>query len=476
MDLGSSGVPRLLVVSNRQPTLDSEAGAGGLAVALKAVLQEAGGLWLGWSGGTAPAPGSEPRRSRRDGIELLSLDLTEREREGYYCELANRSLWPLFHGRVDLARFEHDAYAVYRGVNARFAETLAPRLREGDMIWVHDYHLIPLARELRRRGVTAPIGFFLHIPFPQGDLLERLPWLAQLLADFCGYDLVGFQTRGCRQNFLDVMTRATGARADGARGIRHGGREVRTGVFPISIDTAAVRRLATSPRVRWREARLRRQMSPQDWIIGVERLDYSKGLPERFLALERLLETRSAMRGRVSLLQIAAPSREGIAEYAALQERLATLAGRINGRFGTEEWQPIRYITRCYDQSRLAALYRRCRIGLVTPLCDGMNLVAKEYVAAQDARAPGTLILSRFAGAARELTDALLVNPGDLDEVAAAIGRAVDMPLDERRRRWSGMVQRLETHDVHRWARSYVAALETAARERGTAFPGEVSA
>lgn len=463
---------RLLIVSNRQPSFDSEGGAGGLAVALRAVLEDAGGLWLGWSGETVEVPADEPQRSVRDGIEILSLDLTEREKKGYYRDFANRTLWPLFHGRLDLTRFDHDAYAIYRAVNGRFADTLAALLREDDRIWVHDYHLIPLAGELRRRGVKAPIGFFLHIPFPQSRPLETLPWLMELLGDLCLYDLVGFQTEDCQQNFIDVLTREMEGRVDRERRVHYNGHTVRTGAFPISIDTAAFRRLSTSPVVQRREERLRRRMGPQEWIIGVERLDYSKGLPERFLAFERLLETDRSMRGRISLLQIAAPSREDVVEYKAIQQRLETLVGHINGRFGTEEWPPLRYINRSFSHAQVAALYRRCRIALVTPLCDGMNLVAKEYVAAQDADAPGVLILSRFAGAAEELTDALIVNPYDLDEVAAAIRQALYMPFDERQGRWSRMMALLETHDVHHWTASFLSALKGAAEEKSVAARG----
>lgn len=453
---------RHLIVSNRQPDFDTEGGAGGLAVALKAALQDRSGIWLGWSGRTVASPSRTPRHRRCDNIETLSIDLTEDEQRGYYLEFANRTLWPLFHGRIDLASFDHSHYATYRAVNRRFAEALLPVVGHGDSVWVHDYHLIPLASELRRLGVSAKIGFFLHIPFPEKHPLETLPWLQDLMDDLCRYDLVGFQTESCRMNFLHTIENHPTSQARTSARSSTGRRSVRTGAFPISIDTGAFRRLATSPAVLRREHRLMRLMGGQDWVLGVERLDYTKGLPERFLAFERLLETQPELRGEVSLMQIAAPSRLDIEEYRHIQRRLETLVGHINGRFATEEWPPLRYINRCFSHAQIAALYRRCRVGLVTPLCDGMNLVAKEYVAAQDEERPGVLILSRFAGAAEQMTDALIVNPHDLQEVAMAIRHALHMGLEERRRRWSRMMADLEANTVQHWVSGFLAALEEA--------------
>ena len=454
-------MPRLIIASNRVPAFSSESGAGGLAVALTGSLKETGGLWFGWSGCVADVPDTFPKVTKGEKFAVVTLDLSPAELRGYYEEFANRVLWPLFHGRLDLANFHHDSHATYRQVNRRFATALQPLIETDDTVWVHDYHLIPLGSMLRHLGVTASLGFFLHIPFPQSQPLAAIPWLRELVENMCTYDLIGFQTAECLQNFRDIVTRELGGSVAKDGTISIGGRSVKAGVFPVSIDTNAFKTLAASPAVQRRVKRFRHQVSEQDWIVGVDRLDYTKGLPERFLAFQALLEQAEHLHGRVSLVQIAAPSREEIAEYQDIRSESERLVGNINGQFERFDWTPLRYINRCFNHSQLAALYRFSSVGLITPLCDGMNLVAKEYVAAQDPEDPGVLVLSRFAGAAEELTDALLVNPYDTVAMAEALQRALEMPLAERRKRWEAMMRKLEANDVHRWRRTFLEALES---------------
>jgi trehalose 6-phosphate synthase len=452
-------VSRLVVVSNRVPSLADGNCSGGLAVALSAALEEGGGLWFGWSGTTTAAPKAEAKMTHANGFDLATIDLSDQEFRGFYEQHANRVLWPLFHGRLDLVHLDGDCHDKYRAVNRRFADALLPALGDDDMVWVHDYHLIPLGAELRRRGIGAPLGFFLHIPFPPVGTVAALPWHRQLVQELCAYDVVGFQTRECVENFND----AVGHFLPAASSSGHPGGErapVHAAHYPIGIDTHAFAALADSENARrWRQ-RLQACMGDRVWAAGVERLDYTKGLKERFLAFERLFEQSPQLHGRVSLIQIAAPSREGVAEYQKTQSELESLSGRINARFGSFDWTPIKYMNRAFDHTQLAALYRVSRIGVVTSLRDGMNMVAKEYVAAQDPADPGVLVLSRFAGAAEELTDALIVNPHDTDAVAEALRQALEMPLAERRRRWSRMMAHLRRNDVHHWCRSFLDDLQ----------------
>ncbi|MGH6619239.1 MAG: alpha,alpha-trehalose-phosphate synthase (UDP-forming) [Alphaproteobacteria bacterium] len=451
---------RLIIASNRVPESDGGIGAGGLVVAVRAAFEHSDGLWFGWSGKFANSSSEHATVTETDGFTLATIDLTHNEVEGYYEGFANRTLWPAHHGRLDLMRINHDDYLTYRRVNARFAEALQPLLKTGDTIWVHDYHLMPLGAELRRLGVSAKLGFFLHIPFPHKDVWAALPWHSELLDDLCAYDLVGFQTPDCQVNFSEAV-QGREADAAGDRPFRghNAGREPQSGCFPISIDTKGFAALAASPQAeRWRQ-HFANCMGNRSWAIGVERLDYTKGLAERLKSFETLLYQAPELHGKLSLVQIAAPSRENVAEYQATLATLDRLSGRINGRFGRLDWTPIHYINRSFTHTQLAALYRVCRIGVITPLRDGMNLVAKEYVAAQDPRDPGVLILSKFAGAAREMPDALIVNPYDARDVAGAMQAAYKMTQDERRYRWAGLMSRLEEHDVHRWCNDFLSAL-----------------
>jgi len=447
---------RLVVVSNRVPSL-SEAAAGGLAVGLKAALEESGGLWFGWSGRLSDD--SRPGISEVDSFRLATIDIPQEDFEAYYNGCANRTLWPLLHGRLDLAHFETGDYPAYRRVNALFADSLLPLLEPDDTVWIHDYHLIPLGRELRRRGLRAPLGFFLHTPFPGPDIISALPWQHDLADDLAAYTLVGFQThRDCR-NFRDFIERDIGGSVSADGQARADGHRFQIGAFPISIDVDRFSSLAASPETRRLLGRLQACVDPWHGVIGVDRLDYSKGLPERFTAFGAFLEAFPQYQGKASLTQIAVPSRESVPEYMRLKQELEAMVGRINGRYAELDWLPIRYLNTSFSQGRLAALYRCNRVGLVTPLRDGMNLVAKEYVAAQNPQDPGVLILSRFAGAAEELDSALTVNPYDVDGVSRALDAAFAMSLSERRARWQAMMGVLRRNDIADWRRNFLASL-----------------
>lgn len=453
---------RLVIVSNRV-ALPGEAHAGGLAVALQAALNEGEGLWFGWSGKIDPHRSGRLHRQHDDGIDYVTMDLSRRDHADYYNGFANRSLWPLLHFRMDLVDYSRETFAAYRRVNALFAEKLAPLLRDDDLVWVHDYHLIPLASALREHGVRAKLGFFLHVPMPSSDLLAALPQHERLFEGLSAYDLVGFQTDRDLERFQDYV-RLYGRGTVLAPGVLEtpGGRKLRAGAFPISIDTAAIARQAAAALDKPSVKSLRASLSGRSLAIGVDRLDYSKGLPERFRAFERYLERHPGQLGKLTYLQIAPVSRGEVAEYRALRKELEQLAGHVNGVHAAPDWTPMRYVNSNYAHPTLTGFYRAARIGLVTPLRDGMNLVAKEYVASQNPDDPGVLVLSTFAGAARELDGALLVNPYDLDGVADAIATAMRMPLRERKQRWQAMIDHLRIHDITAWRRNYLAALAAA--------------
>ena len=454
---------RLVVVSNRvPPPADKGASAGGLAVALRSALKETGGLWLGWSGETAEDDAGPPKVRTRleDNITFAVLDLCKQDQEEYYQGFANRALWPLLHYRLDLVDFDRRDTSAFFRVNAMFAGELAKRLEPDDVIWVHDYHLIPLGAELRARGVKNPIGFFLHIPWPPPDVFFASPWHRRLLETFTAYDLVGFQIDHDVENFVSCLKRDGIARQTGPSTFLAGDHTFRVGAFPIGIDTTAFAETAEgaadSPLVR----RMADSLRGRALVVGVDRLDYSKGIDQRMLAYERFLKAHPGRRGHVVYLQVTPKSRSEVPEYAAMQREIAETAGRINGSYSDIDWIPIRYLNRTIKHATLAGLYRMAKVGLVTPLRDGMNLVAKEYIAAQDREDPGVLVLSRFAGAARELDSALLVNPYDLDATAAAIEQGVAMPREERIARWRAMYDRISRNNVHQWCRGFLRALE----------------
>jgi trehalose 6-phosphate synthase len=453
---------RLVVVSNRV-TMPNENRAGGLAVALRAALAEHGGLWFGWSGKRVREPSGQMHDVRDGKTRYSTVDLAYDDFEAYYNGFANRTLWPLLHFRLDLVDYTRETYAGYRRVNALFADRLASELEPDDIVWVHDYHLIPLAQRLRERGVANRIGFFLHVPMPSSDLLAALPEHLELFAALSSYDLVGFQTERDLERFQDyVRLHGRGRVVETGLMETAGGRRFRAGAFPIGIDTktivAQAARAVNKPTVR----RLRDSLPGRRLAIGVDRLDYSKGLPERMRAFERHLERHPDQGGMLTFLQIAPVSRGEVPEYQKLRGELESLSGRINSRHAVPDWTPVRYVNRNFPHDVLTGFYRLADMALVTPMRDGMNLVAKEFVASQDPDDPGVLVLSRFAGAARELPDALLVNPYDMDGVADAIASACAMPLAERRERWRAMLDRIETYDIHAWRRDFLATLTAA--------------
>jgi len=404
---------RLVVVSNRI-ALPKDSRAGGLAAAMQGALSETGGLWFGWSGRIV-APDARGLREQREGnIEYALLDLTRAEYEAYYLGFANRTLWPLLHFQPNLVDYSREQHAGYLEVNKLFAQRLAPLLRSDDRVWVHDYHLIPLASELRKLGVDAPIGFFLHVPLPPAQLLNTLPGHEDLFSTFGAYDLVGLQTRDDLRALHDYLREECGATVErDGRATMRDGHVFRSAAFPISIDTERVAKQAANAVRSAASERLRGSLEGRELALGIDRLDYSKGLPKRFEAFGRFLATHPQWRSKVSFLQIAPPSRQDVPEYRELRTRLERTAGAINGRYAEPDWMPIRYVNRSFNHATLAGFCRMSKLALVTPLRDGMNLVAKEYIAAQSPHDPGVLVLSHFAGAARELEGALCINPYD---------------------------------------------------------------
>jgi len=430
---------------------------------MRDALSRQGGIWFGWNGEIAKATAEEPQIRDVGNITYATVALSQQDHDRYYLGYANATLWPLLHFRLGLMTFQQTEFDAYLQVNAHFAKLLQPLLQPGDRVWVHDYHLIPLAAELRKLGVRNQIGFFLHTPFPPIEVFQALPHYQTLLSGFSSYDLVGFQTEEAVTAFHSTSV---------ARG--PGGPVV--AAFPIGIDTKGfetiARRAANSANTR----RLLASLAGHRLVIGVDRLDYSKGIPNRFDAISCLLEKSPEWRGEFSYLQITPHSRGEVDAYKALRRELESAAGRINGRFAEFDWSPVRYVNRSFPRQTLAGFYREAAIGLVTPFRDGMNLVAKEYVAAQDPENPGVLVLSSLAGAANELKAALLVNPLDIDEMAAAIRQGLAMPLEERRERWSDMMTVLRANTISTWCDAFLAALSRKRRRLEAASPTSLSA
>jgi trehalose 6-phosphate synthase len=450
-------VSRLIVISNR---VSAGGGAqGGLAVALSAALREMGGIWFGWSGEVTEEFSGHINFQRVDGVTTATVDLEEQDVEEYYDGYANRTLWPLFHYRIDLAEYERGFAGGYQRANERFAETVAPLIEPDDLVWVQDYHMFPLGAELRKRGVRNRIGFFLHIPWPPRRLLMTLPEAPELVAALLEYDVIGFHTREWLEAFCDYARDELGGSVDDAGLLTLGKRKVQLVACPIGIEAEEFAEVATQDLARETCERVTQSAVGRALIVGVDRLDYSKGLEERFLGYERFLSEYPEERKEVVLLQIAPPSRGSVESYQRIRNTLEGLAGRINGAHAALDWVPIRYVNQGYPREMLAGVYRASRIGLVTPLRDGMNLVAKEYVAAQDPEDPGVLILSRFAGAAEQMTEALLINPHSAEEMADAIRRALRMPREERVRRWRALMDGVLAQDVFWWGRTFTEVL-----------------
>ena len=451
---------RLVVVSNRVADPKRDRKAGGLAVAVGETLEATGGGWFGWSGNVSPdARRLKPQIRLVDGVYILTIDLTSEELEGYYFGFSNQCLWPLLHYRVDLVHFEQDYYDQYQIVNRRFANALAQFLGPNDIIWIHDLHLIPMAAELRQHKCKQPIGFFLHVPFPPPEVVAALPRHHDIFKGLLAYDLIGFQTRRDTDCFRNYAFQELGAELLKDGSIGFAGHRIQCDAFPVGIDVASFEELSTNAEARKQVRSLKQSIGNRQLIVGVDRLDYSKGLVERLAAYGHFLRHYKENRNKVVLMQVTPPSRETLESYAQIRRELDRLEGDINGEFGEMDWTPVRYIRRAVSRSRLAALYRASRVGLVTPLRDGMNLVAKEYVAAQDENDPGVLILSRFAGAAEAMREALIVNPYDVEQVAYAMQLAINMPVEERRNRHRALLATIKKEDVHAWSRAFLSRL-----------------
>ncbi|HEX2761002.1 MAG TPA: trehalose-6-phosphate synthase [Rhizomicrobium sp.] len=430
---------------------------GGLEVALKATLRKHTCVWLGWSGEINQRP--RTKTIRQGDNSYIVTDLKPEDFDEYYNGFANRVLWPIFHYRLDLAEFSRRDLSGYMRVNEHFADELVKVLKPDDIVWVHDYHLIPLAKALRARNLENRIGFFLHIPLPPPEILTAMPNHDTLIPSLGAYDLVGFQTDGDAANFARYLAKELGTPSHMSLKLGSGDRAMRIGTFPVGIETRDFTRLARRA-ARTSFVKQVIESVPGTLMIGVDRMDYSKGITPKLEAYDRFLAAHPEWHGKITYLQITPKSRSAIKEYSEMEAAVNSAAGRINGAYGQANWLPMRYVNRPYSRTALAGLYAAARVGLVTPMRDGMNLVAKEYVAAQDPEDPGVLILSRFAGAADEFRSAaLLVNPYDPEAVGAAIARAVEMPLEERRRRHGELYSALLQNDISLWGDRFLKAL-----------------
>jgi trehalose 6-phosphate synthase len=455
------GDRRLIIVSNRVAMPKKKgAAAGGLAVGILAALKDQGGMWFGWSGKLTEKSDSDVQVVRKDNIDFATISLNESDFEHYYNGYSNRVLWPVCHYLLDFLQYDTEDFDAYRRVNALFARKLASLLRPDDVIWVHDYHLIPLAAELRSAGIDNPIGFFLHVPFPTFEALRAAPGHEYLLRALCAYDVLGFHTERDLAAFKTCLQEpiVDAEFVDRNRMKLHGG-ELIADVFPIGVDVAEIEALSAEANKSKAVRKMVKSLDERYLIIGVDRLDYSKGLHQRFRSYERLLEKYPNAQNNVTLMQIAPPTRVGVRAYDEIRAELEQDSGRINGRFASSDWVPIRYLNKGIARKPLMGFFRNADVGLVTPVRDGMNLVAKEYVVAQDPDDPGMLVLSSLAGAACELTDAVIVNPYDRDSVADGIATAITMSLEERRERHAAMMQILKKNDITAWRTRFVDAL-----------------
>ncbi|MBN1586684.1 MAG: trehalose-6-phosphate synthase [Candidatus Omnitrophica bacterium] len=471
---------RLVVVSNRLPIVvtregeswEIRSGSGGLVTALVPVMSANRGLWIGWSGVEeegAPVEALLKEYSQKQTYDIRPVLLSPDEASKFYRGFSNETLWPLFHDLLGQCKFESDAWDAYVNANRHFAETIAESLRPDDVVWIHDYQLLLVGRQLRQLGVTQPIGFFLHTPFPSQDLIARLPWKRELMSALLDYSVVGFQTLRDRRNFR----RCVGALVPGSeitrkgrqRIIRHAGRITRAWHNPISIDFAEFNDAADTPKIKEWAEKIRQEVSASKLILGLDRLDYTKGIPERYHAFEKMLEQHPELHGKVSLLQVVVPSRTRVPGYQNLKGLLEGLAGRINGRFARHGWVPIHYMFRALDREELLAHYLACEVCLVTPLRDGMNLVAKEYCAARvDNR--GVLVLSEFTGAADALSKgALAVNPYHLEGTAEALYQALTMDPEEQSKRMTLLRSEIRRNNVHKWLVGFMESLYGADEE-----------
>ncbi len=454
---------RLIVISNRVAVAKARGAAGaqgGLAGALNSALKENGGIWFGWSGQETREFTGSVNLHRAEGVTTATIDLEPQDVEEYYNGYANRTLWPLFHYRVDLTEYEREFGKGYERVNDRFADSVTPLIEPADVVWIHDYHLIPLGERLRQRGARNRMGFFLHTPWPPTRLLVSLPYHERLVHSMLAYDLIGFQNAEWLESFLHYCRKEMDAEVNEETGtVTHDGRTIVARAFPIGIDYDHFMAQGQTPEADAAYRRVADSTRNRTAMIGVDRLDYSKGLPERLDGIGRFFDTHPDRVRDLVYIQIAPPSRGDIGSYQDIRALLEQKAGQINGARSDVDLVPIRYVNKGHSTAELFGFYRASRIGLVTPLRDGMNLVAKEYVAAQDPADPGVLILSRFAGAAQQLQDALLVNPHSPDDMAHHIAIALAMPLKERIRRWEKLICTVREDDVVAWREHFLTAL-----------------
>ena len=455
------------MISNRVPDLSSDAyhdardrPVGGLVSAIRPALEERGGIWFGWSGKTSRRQQPMVVKSVLHGkVNYLTTDLSESEVENYYTGFSNRTLWPLMHSFPTRVRMKDEEHKTYDRVNRKLSKALYPYLESGDIVWVQDYHLIPLGASLRQLGWKGPIGFFLHTPFPPADIFLILPWAKNMLESFLSYDLVGFHTERFRHNFeQSLLLDLDGTLED--HSFKYRSKKVKIGVYPIGIDFSSFRSWSTSSKAANQAASIKKFIGNRRLILGVDRLDYTKGIVERLRAFERLLDRFPSWKRKVSMIQISAPSRTRIPEYISQKRDIDRMVGEINGRLADADWVPISYLYRSYDQETLAGFYRVSDVCLVSPLRDGMNLVSKEYVASQSDN-PGVLVLSRFCGAAEDLKEAVIVNPYDIDGTARALKRALEMPLGERRGRSFALIERVNRNSARSWRNLFLGDLTT---------------
>ncbi len=467
---------RLVVISNRvAPIREGKVAAGGLAVGIHDALRQNGGIWFGWSGEVNNLP--EVKSEQVGNINYVTLSLNKQDYDQYYRGFSNATLWPIFHYRIDLARYSREEYYGYRRVNAMLVEKLKPLLRPDDIIWVHDYHLIPFAEACRAQGIRNRIGFFLHIPFPAPEILTAIPPHNELLKTLCYYDLIGFQTETDRLAFQDYITREVRGVIERDGSLTAYGQNFRAGVYPIGVVPDEIRHLSEAYRARRLTVGRNRAGDLRKTIISVDRLDYSKGLVERFNAYQEFLDRFPEHRRNVEFIQIAPTSRSDVKTYQAIRQQLESEAGHINGRYADLDWTPVHYLNKSHERRVLMGLFHNAEVGFVTPLRDGMNLVAKEYVAAQDPENPGVLVLSRFAGAASELSAALIVNPYDCIGMAEALDRALRMPLAERKDRWETMMQSIRRFDLDAWRDNFLRDLHAfSSRPRASVKAGSAFA
>ena len=458
---------RVVVVSNRVilPGEKKTEAVGGLAVALLDTLKETCGLWFGWTGRVTSSKHIEPIIKKEKGITFATIDLTKKNYDNYYNGYCNEVLWPIFHYRLDLLEYSKIKFENYKQVNKLFASSLKQLINNEDLIWVHDYHFLLIARELRKLRCTHKIGFFLHIPWPSKEILTALPDHRELINALLDFDLIGFQTKNHVLTFLDYIISELGGSVEPDGSVFALGKKSKVKHFPISIDTEKIVRIAAGTDNSLQVKRLIKSIQTDKLLIGVDRLDYTKGLENRFAAYNHLLTKHSEHIKASTLLQIAPTSRGSVFQYKEIRKKLELSAGKINSLYGDFDWMPIRYLNKGFQQKTLMGFFRNSRVGLVTPLRDGMNLVAKEYIASQRPSDPGVLILSRFAGAAEELTDALIVNPYDPEGVADEMNRALKMPKKERVRRWLNLVDQLHSFNITFWRSRYIEALETSITE-----------